>query len=41
MLYQDRLERLRILEELARQGQIDLFYGDESQVSREGYVPYG
>jgi transposase len=26
---------------LAHQGQIDLFYGDESQVSSEGYVPYG
>jgi len=29
------------LEEQSRQGHIDLFYGDESQVSPEGYVPYG
>jgi len=41
VLYQDRLERLAILEDFARQGQLDLFYGDESQVSSEGYVPYG
>lgn len=29
------------LEELSRQGFIDLFYGDESHVCSEGYVPYG
>jgi transposase len=40
-VYQDRLERLALLEDLAQGGQIDLFYGDESQVSSEGYVPYG
>lgn len=26
---------------MAAQGLIDLFYGDETQVSSEGYVPYG
>jgi transposase len=29
------------LEELARRGLIDLYYGDESRVCQEGYVPYG
>lgn len=32
---------IRDLENLWEQGLIDLFYGDESQVSSEGYVPYG
>jgi transposase len=36
-----RREALGLLEEQSRQGQVDLFYGDESQVSPEGYVPYG
>jgi transposase len=31
---------LQELERLAEQGLIDLFYGDESHVSSEGYVPY-
>lgn len=35
------MERLAVLEELARQGKLNLLYGDESQVSSEGYVPYG
>ncbi|KAA6341355.1 hypothetical protein EZS27_010843 [termite gut metagenome] len=26
---------------MSEQGQIDLFYGDESHVCSEGYVPYG
>ena len=39
--YQDRLERLAVLEQLAARGQLDLFYGDESRVCSEGYVPYG
>lgn len=30
-----------MLEEQSRSGLIDLFYGDETQVSEEGYVPYG
>ena len=29
------------LEQLYRSGLIDLFYGDESHVCSEGYVPYG
>jgi len=36
-----RREALAFLEQQSRQRQIDLFYGDESQVSPEGYVPYG
>lgn len=36
-----RREALALLEEKSRQGHIDLFYGDESQVASEGYVPYG
>jgi transposase len=32
---------LEDLERLSEQGLIDLFYGDESHVSSEGYVPYG
>lgn len=32
---------LALLEEQAREGTIDLFYGDESQVCEQGYVPYG
>lgn len=30
-----------MLEEQSSAGSIDLYYGDESQVSMEGYVPYG
>jgi len=29
------------LEKLAEQGLADIFYGDESRVGSEGYVPYG
>lgn len=29
------------LEKLSKNGWIDLFYGDETQVCSEGYVPYG
>lgn len=32
---------MTLLEEQSQAGQIDLFYGDETQVSEEGYVPYG
>lgn len=35
------MERLAVLEALARDNKIDLLYGDESRVSSEGYVPYG
>ncbi len=36
-----RREALALLEQQSRQGHIDLFYADESQVSPQGYVPYG
>jgi hypothetical protein len=36
-----RKEALCLLEQQSEAGHIDLFYGDESQVSEEGYVPYG
>ena len=29
------------MEQRAEKGEIDLYYGDEAQVSEEGYVPYG
>ena len=29
------------LEQLSRRGLIDLYYGDESRVCLQGYVPYG
>lgn len=32
---------LALLEEKAQAGHIDLYYGDETRVSEEGYVPYG
>lgn len=32
---------LALLEEQARNGHIDLYYGDESRVCEQGYVPYG
>lgn len=35
------MEALSELEKLAQEGKIDLFYGDESAISSEGYVPYG
>lgn len=40
-LYQVRKESLIILEKQAQQGHIDLFFGDESKFSQQGYVPYG
>lgn len=40
-LYQIKKEALGLLEKQSQQGHIDLFYGDESQVSEQGYVPYG
>lgn len=30
-----------LLEQQCGQGRVDLFYGDESRVCEEGYVPYG
>jgi transposase len=32
---------LQLLEQQSEQGQIELYYGDETRVSEEGYVPYG
>jgi len=40
-LYGIRKESLALLEQQSQAGYIDIFYGDESQVSEEGYVPYG
>lgn len=36
-----RKETLALLEAQSQRGVIDLYYGDESQVSEVGYVPYG
>lgn len=36
-----RKESLFYLEQQAQQGNIDLYYGDETRISEEGYVPYG
>jgi len=40
-LYALKIELIAELEQLSEQGLIDLFYGDESHVCSEGYVPYG
>jgi transposase len=40
-LYEVRHEMLGLLEKRSEMSEIDLFYGDESQVSEAGYVPYG
>lgn len=40
-LYAYKTEKLQELETLFERGEIDLFYGDESHVCTEGYVPYG
>ena len=40
-LYQVRKEALSLLEAQSRAGNIDLYYGDETKISEEGYVPYG
>jgi hypothetical protein len=39
--YQLQVEKLKELEQLSLCGTIDLYYGDESHVCSEGYVPYG
>ncbi len=39
--YQYKLQELKELERLSQSGKIDLYYGDESHVCSEGYVPYG
>ncbi|MEM1136658.1 MAG: IS630 family transposase, partial [Bacteroidota bacterium] len=40
-LYTIRREALGLLEAQAELGHIDLYYGDETQISQQGYVPYG
>lgn len=40
-LYEVRREALSLLEAQSRAGNIDLYYGDETNISEEGYVPYG
>ena len=40
-LYAYKTEKLQELETLFEKGSIDLFYGDESHICTEGYVPYG
>lgn len=39
--YEAKVEGLKELENLSVNRKIDLFYGDESHVCSEGYVPYG
>ena len=39
--YKSKVQQLALLEERCESGEIDLLYGDETQVSEEGYVPYG
>ena len=40
-LYAYKTEKLQELEQQAIAGTIDLYYGDESHICTEGYVPYG
>lgn len=40
-MYAFKVEELVELEKLSKKGLIDLFYGDESHVCSEGYIPYG
>ena len=40
-LYAYKTEKLQELERQAIDGLIDLYYGDESHICTEGYVPYG
>jgi hypothetical protein len=39
--YELQVEKLKELEQLSMEGKTDLFYGDETHVCSEGYVPYG
>lgn len=39
--YEWKVKKLQELEELSIKGLIDLYYGDESHVCTQGYVPYG
>lgn len=40
-LYAHKTEKLQELERQWQEGLIDLYYGDESHICTEGYVPYG
>jgi hypothetical protein len=40
-LYAYKTRKLQELEMLYARGEINLFYGEESHVCTEGYVPYG
>lgn len=40
-LYEVRKEALSLLEQQAELGNIDLYYGDETKISQQGYIPYG
>ena len=40
-MYQYKKERLKELERLAVEEKIDLYYGDQTHVSSQGYVAYG
>ena len=40
-MYALKIGLIAQLEQLSEQGLIDLFYGDESHVCSQGYVPYG
>lgn len=39
--YELQVEKLQELEQMSLDGKIDLYYGDETHVCSEGYVPYG
>jgi hypothetical protein len=39
--YELQIEKLAELENMSKKGEIGFFYGDESPVCSEGYVPYG
>ena len=39
--YEYKKEKLKELKVLSNEGHIDLFFGDESHVCTQGYVPYG
>lgn len=39
--YELQVEKLQELENMSQRNEIDLYYGDETHVCSEGYVPYG
>ncbi len=40
-LYQLRKKALGLIEKQSELGHIDLFYGDETKIAQQGFVPYG